>query len=99
MKGLVLAGGAGTRLRPITYTSAKQAVPVANKPIILYGLAHMAAAGITDIGVIVGRRRPEIEEILGDGSEHGVHDHLYRSGLTPRARPLRAHRPVVPWRR
>ena len=72
MKGLVLAGGAGTRLRPITYTSAKQAVPVANKPIILYGLAHMAAAGITDIGVIVGSTRPEIEEILGDGSAHGV---------------------------
>ena len=72
MKGLVLAGGAGTRLRPITHTSAKQAVPVANKPIILYGLAHMAAAAITDIGVIVGSTRPEIEEILGDGSEHGV---------------------------
>ena len=72
MKGLVLAGGAGTRLRPITHTSAKQAVPVANKPIILYGLAHMAAAAITDIGVIVGSTRPEIEEILGDGSQHGV---------------------------
>jgi glucose-1-phosphate thymidylyltransferase len=73
MKGLILAGGAGTRLRPITYTSAKQAVPVANKPIILYGLAHMAAAAITDIGVIVGSTRPEIEEILGDGGQHGVH--------------------------
>src|SRR5262245_42440305 len=72
MKGLVLAGGAGTRLRPITHTSAKQAVPVANKPIILYGLAHMAAAGITDIGVIVGSTRPEIEDILGDGKAHGV---------------------------
>src|SRR5512136_2439656 len=53
MKALVLAGGRGTRLRPITHTSAKQLVPVANKPVLFYGLEALAAAGITDVGIIV----------------------------------------------
>jgi len=72
MKGLVLAGGAGTRLRPITHTSAKQLVPVANKPILFYGLEAMAAAGIDQIGIIVGDTRDEVMAAVGDGSRFGV---------------------------
>jgi glucose-1-phosphate thymidylyltransferase len=72
MKGLILSGGAGTRLRPITHTSAKQLVPVANKPILFYGIEDMAAAGITEIGIIVGETRDEIMEAAGDGSQFGV---------------------------
>ncbi|CAN5281963.1 glucose-1-phosphate thymidylyltransferase [soil metagenome] len=72
MKGLILSGGAGTRLRPITYTSAKQLVPVANKPILFYGIEDMAAAGITDVGIIVGDTADEIIEAVGDGSTFGV---------------------------
>ncbi|HEY5153897.1 MAG TPA: sugar phosphate nucleotidyltransferase, partial [Acidimicrobiales bacterium] len=68
MKGLILSGGAGTRLRPITHTSAKQLVPVANKPILFYGIEDMAEAGITDIGIIVGDTRAEIMAAVGDGS-------------------------------
>ena len=54
MKALVLSGGAGTRLRPITHTSAKQLVPVANKPVLFYGLEAIRDAGVTDVGIIVG---------------------------------------------
>lgn len=72
MKGLILSGGAGTRLRPITHTSAKQLVPVANKPILFYGIEDMAAAGITRIGIVVGDTRDEIEAAVGDGSAFGV---------------------------
>jgi len=72
MKGLILAGGAGTRLRPITHTSAKQLVPIANKPILFYVVEQMAAARIKDIGVIVGDTHAEVEAALGDGSAFGV---------------------------
>jgi glucose-1-phosphate thymidylyltransferase len=74
MKGLILAGGAGTRLRPITHTSAKQLVPIANKPIICYGIEHMAGAGVKQIGIVVGvdAAATEIRETVGDGSRFGV---------------------------
>jgi glucose-1-phosphate thymidylyltransferase len=72
MKGLILAGGAGTRLRPITHTSAKQLVPVANKPILYYGIEDMADAGIKQIGIIVGDTADEITAAVGDGSRWGV---------------------------
>jgi glucose-1-phosphate thymidylyltransferase len=72
MKGLILSGGRGTRLRPITYTSAKQLVPVANKPILFYGLEALAASGITEIGIVVGDTHQEIRDAVGDGSRFGV---------------------------
>jgi len=72
MKGLILSGGRGTRLRPITFTSAKQLVPVANKPILFYGIEALAASGITEIGIVVGDTRQEIKDAVGDGRRFGV---------------------------
>ncbi len=72
MKGLILAGGVGTRLRPITHTGAKQLVPIANKPIIFYGIEAMADAGITEVGIVVGDNREEFITAIGDGWQFGV---------------------------
>ncbi|QOV40609.1 glucose-1-phosphate thymidylyltransferase [Streptomyces ferrugineus] len=83
MKALVLSGGAGTRLRPITHTSAKQLVPVANKAVLFYGLESIAAAGITDVGVIVGDTATEIQDAVGDGSKFGL-----EITYIPQERPL-----------
>jgi glucose-1-phosphate thymidylyltransferase len=72
MKALVLAGGSGTRLRPITHTSAKQLVPVANKPVLFYGLEAIRGAGIEEVGIIVGDTAAEIEAAVGDGAAFGL---------------------------
>jgi glucose-1-phosphate thymidylyltransferase len=73
LKGLILSGGAGTRLRPITHTSAKQLVPVANKPVLFYGIEALVEAGITEIGVIIAPGTgEEIKEAAGDGSDFGA---------------------------
>jgi glucose-1-phosphate thymidylyltransferase len=83
MKALVLSGGAGTRLRPITHTSAKQLLPVANKPVLFYGLEAIRDAGITDVGVVVGDTAPAIRKAVGDGSAFGL-----RVSYIPQEAPL-----------
>ena len=72
MKGLILSGGKGTRLRPLTFTQAKQLVPVANKPVLFYGIEALKEAGIEDIGIVVGDTKDEIKEAVGNGSCWGI---------------------------
>ena len=72
MKGLVLSGGTGSRLRPLTHTSAKQLIPIANKPILFYVLEDIKNAGIEDVGIIVGHTKDEVIAAVGDGSKFGL---------------------------
>ena len=72
MKALILSGGAGTRLRPITHTAAKQLIPVANKPILFYGIEAVKEAGINDVGIVTGDTHDEIKEAVGKGEKWGI---------------------------
>jgi glucose-1-phosphate thymidylyltransferase len=83
VKGLVLSGGKGTRLRPITHTGAKQLVPIANKPILFYGLEALAEAGVREIGIVVGDTAEEVRAAVGDGSRFGA-----RVEYIPQTAPL-----------
>jgi glucose-1-phosphate thymidylyltransferase len=73
MKALVLTGGRGTRLRPLTHTSAKQLVPVANRPVLFYGLDAIREAGISEVGMVIGDTGDEVRAAVGDGSRFGLH--------------------------
>jgi len=74
LKGLILSGGTGSRLRPITFTSAKQLVPVANKPVLFYGIEALAGAGIDEVGIIIAPETgDEIREAAGVGSKDAAH--------------------------
>ncbi len=96
MRGLVLSGGSGTRLRPLTYTSAKQLIPVANKPVLFYGLEALAEAGIQETVIIVGETAEEVRAAVGDGSAWGLRvEYVYQEKPLGLAHCVKLARPLL----
>src|SRR5690606_25623304 len=73
MKAIIPCAGRGTRLRPITFTSAKPVVPIGNKPLVLYAVEKLKKIGITEIGIVISPETQDLKEVLKDGSQYGVH--------------------------
>ena len=100
LKGLVLSGGRGTRLRPLTHTAAKQLVPVANRPILFHVLDNLQKAAVNDVGIVVSPETGQaIRDAVGDGSAWGMTVSLYRAERAPRPRPRGESGTALPGRR
>ena len=97
MKGLILSGGKGTRLYPITFTRAKQLVPVANKPVLFRVIEAIKEAGIDEIGIVIGDTGPEIRAGRGQRQALGCQHHLHPAGGAAGAGPRRQDQPGVSW--
>ena len=80
MRALILAGGEGSRLRPLTHTNAKQLIPVAGAPILFHALEAIRDAGITEVGIVIGQTGDEVRAAVGDGSTLGALGHLHPAG-------------------
>ncbi len=96
IKALILSGGKGTRLRPITYTSAKQLVPVANKPILFYGLEAVRDAGIVEVGIVVGDTADDVERAVGDGGQFDLRvEYIHQEAPLGLAHAVKVSRPFL----